>query len=392
MGLEDIKSAFRQMSPEEMNLESISDIKMIHIYDLTGSSRPDGKYGVTSVLINFSDNKQLNFTENDFCFSLFVNKIFEVYNFMEDKTSIIMDDTTRQIMEAGEVPRHDSILSKYYDADKLDLPVLVNTSTLSKRFEPLIEYLIVGLYKTMGTEVEVIDRKSGWRGSGRLILHVGDSNRTIYFKAFEINDSTFSIKLNGCLVENGDLLINVVLHDDVLSLSYKSDMTGIEGTSSFKFGKDSLREIHQIQKNGEKIFYDVNSYDNSFKEDSKLEDAVSPAAVDLLPEERRPSAVYKLPMGLTYLLYDQTEVAEQVEVQTFCGVFLWPDAACADIRGWTVIKSLQTGLALKNEAFRLLNLSDNREYVQSAFLAGTGSRYKKELEGKYVINDRKCVV
>ena len=169
-------------------------------------------------------------------------------------------------------------------------------------------------------------------------------------------------------------------------------MTGIEGTSSFKFGKDSLREIHQIQKNGEQIFYDVNSYDNSFKEDSKLEDAVSPAAVDLLPEERRPSAVYKLPMGLTYLLYDQTEVAEQVEVQTFCGVFLWPDAACADIRGWTVIKSLQTGLALKNEAFRLLNLSDNREYVQSAFLAGTGSRYKKELEGKYVINDRKCMV
>ena len=216
----------------------------------------------------------------------------------------------------------------------------------------------------MGTEVEVIDRKSGWRGSGRLILHVGDSNRTIYFKAFEINDSTFSIKLNGCLVENGDLLINVVLHDDVLSLSFKSDMTGIEGTSSFKFGKDSLREIHQIQKNGEQIFYDVNSYDNSFKEDSKLEDAVSPAAVDLLPEERRPSAVYKLPMGLTYLLYDQTEVADQVEVQTFCGVFLWPDAACADIR----------------------------EYVQSAFLAGTGSRYKKELEGKYVINDRKCVV
>ena len=76
MGLEDIKSAFRQMSPEEMNLESISDIKMIHIYDLTGSSRPDGKYGVTSVLINVSDNKQPNFTENAFCFSLFVNKIF----------------------------------------------------------------------------------------------------------------------------------------------------------------------------------------------------------------------------------------------------------------------------------------------------------------------------
>ena len=39
-----ISSVFRQMSPEEMNIEEIADIKMIHIYDLTGASRPDGKY------------------------------------------------------------------------------------------------------------------------------------------------------------------------------------------------------------------------------------------------------------------------------------------------------------------------------------------------------------
>ena len=60
---------------------------------------------------------------------------------------------------------------------------------------------------------------------------------------------------------------------------------------------------------------------------------------------------------------------------------------------WTLsmIKSLQAGLTLKNEVFRMLNLSDNREYIQSAFLTGTGSRYKEELEGKFVIYERKCV-
>ena len=73
-----IKNVFRQMSPEEINIEGIKDIKMLHIYDLTGAERPDGKYGVTAVLINYGDNKQLNYTENDHCFNAFVNKIFEV--------------------------------------------------------------------------------------------------------------------------------------------------------------------------------------------------------------------------------------------------------------------------------------------------------------------------
>ena len=380
-----IKNVFRQMSPEEMNIEGIKDIKMLHIYDLTGAERPDGKYGVTAVLINYGDNKQLNYTENDHCFNAFVNKIFEVYNLSVDKDKIIMDDTTRQIMEAGGIPRHDSILSKYYESEKLDSPVLVNASTLSKRFEPLVEYLVVGLYKTMGTEVDVIDRKSGWRGSGRLILHVGDSNRTIYFKTFEVDDRTISIKLNGCLMENGDLLINVNFYEDVISISYRSESSVIEGSSSFKFGKDCLREMHQIQKNGEQLFYDVNMYENTFTEESQTTDVVSKLSVRLLPEGIKPCAVYSLPIGLDYLLYDVAESSDQVEVQTFCGTFLWQNASYADIRGWSVIKNLQSGLALKNEAFRIINLGGNREYIQSAFLSGTGSRYKEELEGKFVI-------
>ena len=386
-----IKNVFRKMYPEEIDLEGIEDLKMIHIYDLTGAAKPNGKYGVTAVLVNYSDNKQLNYTENDHCFVDFVNKIFEVYNSSEDKSSIIMDETTRKIMQAGEVPRHESILSKYYDAEKHELPFLVNASTLSKRFGPLVEYLVVGLYKTMGTEVDVIDRKFGWRGSGRLIIHVGASNRTIYFKSFEINDSTFSIKLNGCLTDKGDLLINVVLHDDVISISYKSESAQIEGSSSFKFGKDNLREMHQIKKNGEQIFYDVNLYENTFTADSKLEDVVSVVTKELLPEDLRPCAVYSLPIGLTYLLYDVAETADDVDVQTFCGAFLWQDAAYSDIRGWSMIKSQQSGLTLKNEAFRILNLTDNRGFIQNSFLAGTGSKYKEELEGKFVINERKSV-
>ena len=377
------------MSPEEMYIEGIEGLKMIHIYDLTGSAKPDGKYGVTAVLVNYGDNKQLNYTENDFCFELFANKIFEVYNTSDDKTSIIMDDTTRKIMEAGAVPRHESILSKYYNATKLDEPYLVNASTLSKRFAALIEYLLVGLYKTMGTDIEVIDRKSGWRGSGRFILHVGETNRSVYYKVFELNENTFSIKLNGFLSDNGDFLINVVLYDDNISITYMSEKSRIEGSTSFKFGKDNLMEMHQIKKDGEQIFYDVNSYENSFAEGKNIKDFVSETSFELLPEDMVPCAVYVLPMGLTYVLYDEEETSDQVEVKTFCGVFLWPEAFSADIRGWSMIRSIQSGLSLKSEAFRLMNQSDNRQIIQTALLTGTGSRYKKELEGKFVINTRK---
>ena len=44
--------------------------------------------------------------------------------------------------------------------------------------------------------------------------------------------------------------------------------------------------------------------------------------------------------------------------------------------------------ALRNEAFKIIKMTDNREYIQISFLSGTGSRYKKELEGKYVISER----
>ena len=47
---------------------------------------------------------------------------------------------------------------------------------------------------------------------------------------------------------------------------------------------------------------------------------------------------------------------------------------------------IESGLTIKNEAFRLLNISDNKEFIQTAFLEGTGSRYKEELEGKFVIS------
>ena len=116
----------------------------------------------------------------------------------------------------------------------------------------------------------------------------------------------------------------------------------------------------------------------------RLYSADSATSKWLIPKDMKPWAVYRLPFGLTYLLYDINDSSQEVEVETFCGVFLWQEASCADIRGWSVIKSLQSGLALKNEAFRILNLSDNRGYIQSTFLSGTGSRYKEELEGKIV--------
>lgn len=386
-----IESAFRQMSLEEMNIEEIENIKMIHIYDLAGAATLERKYGVTAVLVNFGDNKQLNYTENDHCFNVFVNKLFEAYNNSPNKLLISMDDDTRKIMEAGKVPRHEGILGKYYDAKKQEMPAIVNASTLSKRFEPFIEYILLGLYKTMGLEADLIEKRTGWRGAGRLSIHVGNQTKMTYYRVFEIDNNAFLIKLNGCFSQNGDMDINIIFYDDMFSISYKSDAAAIEGSSSFRFSKDSVREMHQIKKNGKQLFYDVNTYANTFKEEDKLEDCLSVSSLKLLPEGIKPCAVYSLPMGLDYILYDSVFNEEDVEVETFCGAFLWQQASLADLRGWSVIKSEKLGIALKNEAFWIINLTDNREFIQSSFLRGTGSRYKEELEGKYIIKDRKSV-
>ena len=409
-----IKSLFRQMTPEEISIEGIQNIKMLHIYDLTGATGTGQRYGVTALLVNYDDNKQLNFTENDYCFKAFVNKIFEVYNACENKDMIIMDEMTRKILEAGEIPKHELMLKKYYEAPKNDSPILVNASTLSKRFGPFVEYLITGLYKTMGTDVDIIERQYGWRGAGSILLKVGNNGRRIFFKVFEINDSMVSIKTNGFLSDKGDLLINITLYNNEITFSYSSASEKIEGSGSFDFRKESLREMQEVKKNGEQIFYDVNLYENPINPagnnpgnailnptganagndtgTNTLMDGLEWLQYTGLEEhfpDKTPCARYSLPFGMDYILYSENDETDQLEINTCCGAFLWEDAAYSDIRGWSVIKSKQSGLALKNEEFRVVNISDKRGMIQSAFLSGTGSRYQKELEGKYVINGSK---
>lgn len=396
-----IESIFRKMTQEEIDVEGIKDIKMVHVYDLTGAKGPEQKYGITAVLLNYGDNKQLNYTENDHCFNSFVNKIFEAYNSSENKEMIIMDGATRQILEAGEIPRHDTILDKYYNAEKLENPVLVNDASLSLRFEPFVEYLLSGLYKTMGTDVEVIDRKCGWRGAGSILFKVGKTNHRVVFKAFQVNETMISIKINGCLSANGDMIINLIFYNNEMSFSYRSISEAIEGSGSFTFNKESLREMQQIKKNGKQIFYDVNLYANPLNEDNApmSEEASNDSFLNQqwlevtglkahFPEAV-PCAIYSLPFGMDYILYNENDINEQVDVRIYSCAYLWWDAAYADVRGWSVIKSQMTGLSLKNEEFRIINLSNKRGLVQNTFLSGTGSRYKQELEGKYVINGRK---
>ena len=69
----------------------------------------------------------------------------------------------------------------------------------------------------------------------------------------------------------------------MLSITYNSESSGIEGSSDFKFSVASLREMHQIKINGELLFYDVNIYENSFSKESRIEDLVSGISLEFLP-------------------------------------------------------------------------------------------------------------
>ena len=159
--------------------------------------------------------------------------------------------------------------------------------------------------------------------------------------------------------------------------------------------------MQQIKKNGKQIFYDVNLYANPLNEDNApmseeasndsflIQQWLEVTGLKAHFPEAVPCAIYSLPFGMDYILYNENDINEQVDVKIYSCAYLWRDAAYADVRGWSEIKSQQTGLTLKNEEFRIINLSNKRGLVQNTFLSGTGSRYTQDLEGKYVINGRK---
>lgn len=355
-----LKKEFNPMSEIEITIRKINDIKMVHIYELTGANLSAGVSGLVAIAVTYGDNQQLNLSENDEGFQSLVNRVYTLYN---ANSNILMDETTRALLDGGFNLTNETLLDEYYKLEPAEYPLIVVDSVMSKRFLSVVEYLINSLYQLFDIEIHFLKSTAGWRGAMLFEVESTSEKKTIFAKTTKLGDGMFAISITNILKLGATLLVNVRIGFDDFEISFVSEALELSGVFGYSYKDKLLRESKEIFHEDKSIYYDV--VDRELVDDK-----------------------YILPFGLEYKVSEKTTVSGDIESTEYVGCYTWTNADFSEVKGWTEVFNVAKKLRLKIHSahYQSLELRDGR--CQTYFIEADGNaseRYRNCLQGKYFV-------
>jgi len=375
---------FRVMDEMEIEINKIDNLKMVHIYELTGAEAASGANGCTAIAVYYGDEGKMNISDFDSHFILLVNRVVELYGRSENKELIMMDDNTRGLMEAGVAARHEKDLEFFYEIQPVECPQIPNESILSKRFLPLAEYLIVGLNKVLGINLEVVKRRYGWRGAAAIWVNDGIKEKQMSIRAIAKDSRKYQISVSEFLEGHIALNIEVIIGFDGMEISFDSSDEDFRGKGVYKFGAETMLETYDVYYKERQVFFDDEQ--TGTREVASVGE-LSEDDVNLIHNDKRVRAVYKLPWNTTYILLDDFKTDNGVESYSFTGVYL--NENYTEQFGWTDIFNQSTNTRLRIESMQLgrLRLQDGKFQTRFSPVASNSTgEYKLKLADRYFIH------
>ncbi len=375
------KYMFRVMDETEIEIRKIDKLRMVHIYRLTGAEAEGVGDGCTAMAVYYGNNQQINLNEMDPHFDYFMNRVLEVYEECEQKETVIMDENSRALLTAGVKTMEESGLEAYYKQQGSASAYVPLDSFLSKRFLPLAEYLLAGIYKTLGSALEITTKEYGWRGMGRLTGVVGEEKKEFRVWTTRINSWEYSLKISGFLGVQRALHVNIKTNELGVDLAYESPENDFYGSGFYSFEEDGMTETHEMMYQGRQVFYD------SKKTPADAEELTEDEAI-LFPEAKGERKVYHLPWSSCFCVSVNREQKGFLLTEEYRCAYYYGDAGYVEINGWTKFHSGETKVTVCTKQFYLqrLRLRDNSQ--QTYFGEPTGSSigiYREKLAGKYFI-------
>ncbi len=381
---------FRPMKEMEVTIAQIDRLRMVHFYELTGISAGDAKTqlteehlvsGAMAVAVYYGEKEQINLSELDECYSDLVTKVFALYQASSDRSQIMMDEATRSILEQGVAPLGKDLWRAFYSQKPAVIPEISFDSLWSKRFAPMVEYLLCGLYKASKMDLSIFRRDYGWRGATLLSGELNGEKSTHYFRVMRLDDDHYRIQITPFLKTEVNLVVKVSLSVESISLVFEAEGMDYEGESLFFFGEKECRERHIVNLGGQCIFY--------ADETKPYREGELPESVRVLaPEIDGVTSYISLPIGITWARAVAKKVEGEMEVEKTCGILFYEQAAFAEFRTATDITNKKTGIKVRTRAEQVLRMKVTKGKLQTYFrpVAGNvGGHYRKLLEGHYFI-------
>lgn len=378
---------FRAMSDMEITIAQISDLKMVHIYELTGLDVTKTQEGCSAIAVYYRESEKLNLNEYDPCFQLLFVKLLELYAAMPNKESVSMDPFTREILEAGASITHDAGFSEFHKEDGKLIPLFPFDALLSKRFLPIAEYFLCAAYKVFDIDLMIVRREHGYRGASLIVASNKGEEKIFYVKTQKKDEKRTTIKITNFAKLNGLLTIDLCMEWDSIHIDYYSEDGEFEGTSIYHFGNDKMIEKHDMNFRDKKVFLDQ-------AEREVQKEQIADYDRELFLVGTQVIGKYSLPWRMDYYRVEENseETGNSVEISYRYGIYQYLEADYADIQSSIFIENKDAGVQLNVNSARVFRYRMQDGSIQSYFVPMENhsmGRYKKELAGKYFLQQKR---
>lgn len=291
---------YRFMDKEEIEINQIDNLKMIHMYDLSGAEN------VPALAVYYGDNKQINLCVMDKNYNLLVERILFIYSKCRDRNSIIMDEHTRKLIELACSSAEQGMESGAASGSRLGRKYMSMAAEQVTRFHtagyirivmmPLVKYYLRELYSLWDMDIEFEDSISGWHGSG--ILRGRSSGQALIFPVRISFSETgrYQINVGNFLEESNIIVFDIKYSQESLVVYFDSEDYKLTGESRFEFNAYDAVCSTMVRANNTPVYCNEERL-------KKVEPDImlSRFKVTMLDMDVRRANIYALPWDAFYL-------------------------------------------------------------------------------------------
>ncbi|MBO7630917.1 MAG: hypothetical protein J6S78_01135 [Lachnospiraceae bacterium] len=380
-----------RMTEEEIAIRKIKNLRMVSVYEFTSAVPKEGEdhrditgksAGCTAVTVLYGEGDQITLSELDPYFDELCERVLEVYAETKDKSSILLDDATRALLEAGASVREATFLDSFYAMTGSEIAQIHYDACLGRRFLPVVSYLVGELETLLDDGGEVVDRTFGWRGRGTLVLRRRNGQTTHPLITERIGPDDYRVSVGDYPEIGENMQVDVSVQTERMEIAFAAERSDFTGRFQFRFLLPYMEMKVSVSRGGAEICYENNRYTAGEPEEP------GEAEQKLLPDTGKPDVVYHLPFGMKYVLTDRQETSGDIRRDDYTRTLLYGEAAYSETVSWSIVRNTKTGVMIRKNNIRMMRSGFEDGRTQTYFDpigAGAPGRYRTALAGRYFI-------
>lgn len=383
---------YRFMSEEEIEIEQISDLKMLHLYQLAGND---------ALAVCYGNDKQINLCAMDTHYTLLMEQALSLYSQCENKEAIIIDENTKAIFEkAVEESEHytsffNRIGKNYLDKEGLTAPKFASEGVLRETTLPMLKYYMQQMYHMWDIPITFEKEPCGWRRNCVLKVHRKEETLILPVRMDFPKDNTCRVTVGNFLKDLSSITFEFSYRDDQLLVLFESKALNLWGESHYEMSAHQLRAYTSIMVNGQVVYRQEEPVETLTNPAEFLKELLNrqPALQESFAEQEQ-TTVYRLPWG-GIVVCRALDASDTDYIRTdYDMIYLEEYNTKLALRqlSYSLIENKSDGLKLRTNGaiMRKLYFGDKHGEVETLFLpAGyySGWDYKKYLEKRYFYHE-----